>query len=52
MKMTVYAMLFWYIVDGAGSVAAGVGSNVVFNTLYLLLVLVPLFGASKYVDGK
>lgn len=32
----------WYIVDSAGSVAAGVPSNVVMNTLFLAAFAVPL----------
>ncbi|TPW09564.1 MAG: hypothetical protein FD130_2480 [Halothiobacillaceae bacterium] len=43
-------MMVWYIIDSAGSIAAGVLSNVVFNSIYLILVLAPLVcikGTSK-----
>lgn len=46
-RVTIMAMTFWYITDSAGSIAAGVSSNIVFNTLYLALVLIPLIGANK-----
>ncbi len=43
-RTTIVAMSVWYIIDGIGSIAAGVGSNVVFNSIYLILVLIPLVG--------
>ncbi|MCF6299888.1 MAG: hypothetical protein L3J52_02040 [Proteobacteria bacterium] len=46
-KTTIWAMVFWYIVDGAGSIASGVSSNAIINTIYLALVLVPLVGIKK-----
>jgi len=46
-KMTLLAFIEWYVVDSAGSIAAGVASNVVFNTAYLVLVLIPLLGMTK-----
>ena len=33
---------FWYIIDSAGSFAAGVPSNVAMNTIFLLCIIVPL----------
>ncbi len=41
------AFIVWYVIDSAGSIAAGVASNVVFNTAYLVLVLIPLLGMTK-----
>ena len=41
---TIIAMSTWYLIDSVGSVAAGVSSNVVFNTIYLVLILIPLLG--------
>lgn len=41
-RTTIIAMLAWYLVDGVGSIAAGVESNVFFNTIYLIFVLIPL----------
>ena len=46
-KMTLLAFIVWYVIDSAGSIAAGVASNVVFNTAYLVLVLIPLLGMTK-----
>ncbi len=46
-RTTIIAMMVWYIIDGIGSIAAGVSSNVLFNSVYLVLVLVPLLGTSK-----
>jgi len=33
-RITIWAFVGWYIVDGAGSIAAGVASNVFFNTIF------------------
>lgn len=41
-KATVYAFLVWYAIDGIGSYASGVTSNIAFNTLYLVLAMLPL----------
>ncbi|MEM7259443.1 MAG: hypothetical protein AAF404_18870 [Pseudomonadota bacterium] len=40
---TVIALFGWYIVDSAGCWIAGVPSNVLFNTIFLVLLLVPLW---------
>jgi len=47
-KTTIYAMVFWFIIDSAGSIAAGVSANVFFNSIYLILVLIPLVGTTRY----
>lgn len=44
---TILAMMAWYIIDSAGSIAAGVSSNVFFNSIYLALVLTPLVCINK-----
>jgi len=44
---TIVAMTFWYVIDSVGSIAAGVSSNVFFNSIYLALVLMPLTFISK-----
>ena len=44
---TILAMMVWYIIDSAGSMAAGVISNVFFNSIYLALVLTPLVFINK-----
>ncbi|VAW97769.1 hypothetical protein MNBD_GAMMA20-2242 [hydrothermal vent metagenome] len=46
-RTTIVAMVAWYIIDGVGSIASGAGSNVIFNSIYLALVLIPLVGAKK-----
>lgn len=46
-RTTKIAMITWYIIDSAGSIAAGVSSNVFFNTIYLVLVLIPLVCINK-----
>jgi len=46
-RTAIVGMMVWYIIDSAGSIAAGVGSNVVFNSIYLALVLIPLIGAGN-----
>lgn len=44
---TILAMSLWYVIDSAGSIAAGVISNVFFNSIYLVLVLIPLVCIGK-----
>ncbi len=43
-RTTIVAMTVWYVIDGVGSIAAGVSSNLIFNSIYLSLVLIPLLG--------
>ncbi len=43
-NLTALAMLVWYVIDSLGSYASGVATNVVPNSLYLLLILIPLIG--------
>jgi hypothetical protein len=33
----------WYVIDSAGSIASGVPSNAVFNTLFYAMVAIPLW---------
>ena len=42
-RTTAVAMCIWYLIDSIGSSVAGVVSNVFFNTIYLTLILLPLF---------
>ncbi len=44
---TMIAMIVWYVIDSVGSIAAGVSSNVFFNSIYLALVLIPLVCIGK-----
>ncbi len=39
---TIISMLVWFVIDSAGSVAAGVPTNVVFNVGFLAVFLGPL----------
>jgi len=41
-RVTIWAFVAWYVVDGIGSYASGVGSNVFFNTILLVAILIPL----------
>lgn len=41
-KVGIWAILAWYVVDSTGSVASGVASNVLFNTPFLLGMLLPM----------
>jgi hypothetical protein len=36
------SLVVWYLVDGTGSIAAGVMSNVFFNTVFLIMLLWPM----------
>lgn len=44
---TIAAFVVWYLIDSVGSYSAGVASNVVFNTVYLMLAVVPLLGLKE-----
>ena len=46
-KGTLLALLGWYVIDNAGSVAAGVPSNVFFNSIYFVLLALPLWLIGK-----
>ncbi len=50
-RVTIWAFVGWYIVDSAGSAASGVPSNVFFNTLFLIAILVPLL-ALRYDEPE
>ena len=41
-RVTAWAFVGWYVMDGLGSAVAGVPSNVFFNTILLIMILVPL----------
>lgn len=42
-RVVLSGLLSWFVLDSAGSVASGNASNVVFNTLILLLAVGPLW---------
>lgn len=42
-KGALLGLIGWYLVDGAGSIASGVPSNVAFNTIFLLAAAIPLW---------
>ena len=41
-RVTAIALMVWFVIDSAGSIAAGAPANVFFNTVYLIPMLVPL----------
>jgi len=51
-RTTILAMAFWYLLDSVGSYAAGVASNVFFNSIYLALVLIPLLGIKEDTKAR
>ena len=46
-RAVVTGLLAWFFLDSAGSIAAGVPSNAVFNVLVLLLCVGPLWPAAE-----
>jgi len=44
LRVAFWAIVVWFVIDSAGSIAAGVTSNVYFNILYLLLMVLPMIG--------
>ena len=41
-RVAIWAFVGWFFVDSAGSIASGVPSNAVFNTVFLAAILIPL----------
>lgn len=41
-RVTIWAFVAWFIIDGLGSYASGVGSNAVFNVVLFAAIMVPL----------
>ncbi len=41
-RVTLWAFLGWFIVDGVGSAASGVHSNILFNSILLAGIVIPL----------
>lgn len=46
------SLVLWYVLDGAVSFYAGASLNVVFNTVFFIVVLVPLIGLWSHMDSK
>lgn len=51
-KVAFWAIMAWYIIDGLGSLAVGITSNVIFNTAYLVLMIGPLVGINYGAQEK
>ncbi len=49
-RMTIYAFIVWYVVDGIGSYASGFPANIGFNTVYLVTICIPLVGLKTEVE--
>ncbi len=45
-------MIVWFVVDTAISIRYGVGFNVVVNTIFLLLALLPLIFTRTHFVGN
>ena len=41
-RSAIISILVWFVIDSAGSVAAGVPVNVAFNVLFLAMLMAPL----------
>jgi hypothetical protein len=51
-RAAILAMLTWFAIDGAGSIASGVASNAGFNLVFLALYITPLLLASGAARGR
>lgn len=51
-KVAFWAIMAWYVIDGLGSLAVGITSNVIFNTFYLALMIGPLLGINYETQNK
>lgn len=47
LRGTTLAVIAWFVVDSVGSVSSGVMSNVVFNSFYLVCLIIPLRMAAR-----
>ncbi|HIE40255.1 MAG TPA: hypothetical protein EYP76_02365 [Thiomicrorhabdus sp.] len=45
-KVALWAIAVWFVIDGLGSIAVGIPSNVFFNTIYLIAMIAPLIGVT------
>ncbi|VAW12374.1 hypothetical protein MNBD_ALPHA09-114 [hydrothermal vent metagenome] len=41
-RVAIWALVAWFVIDSAGSIAAGVASNAAFNIILLVAALIPL----------
>ena len=46
-RAALIAILVWFVIDSAGSLAAGFAANAAFNTVYLVTLLAPLLMVEK-----
>ena len=45
------SLLLWYVLDGAISIYVGAAINVVFNTVFLAILLIPLIALRAHLGG-
>lgn len=43
-RTTIIATTAWFIIDSTGSIVSGVASNAFFNSLFFVLLMIPLLG--------
>ncbi len=48
----IISILIWFVIDSAGSIAAGVPSNAAFNVVFLALFLAPLMAAKGAASAR
>jgi hypothetical protein len=51
-KSIIVGLLSWFVLDSAGSIASGNGSNAIFNAIVLLIGAGPLWWPAKDVNSK
>jgi biotin transporter BioY len=51
-KSIIIGLLSWFVLDSAGSIASGNGSNAIFNVVVLLIAAGPLWWKAKDVNSK
>lgn len=50
-RAALIAILVWFFIDSAGSLAAGFATNAAFNTVYLVTLLAPLLMSKESAAG-
>ena len=51
-RFVLFASLVWYVIDSAISVATGFWMNAVSNTLFIVMLMIPLFKSGAITGSK
>ncbi|WP_020394185.1 hypothetical protein [Thiolinea disciformis] len=46
------AMIVWYVMDSVGSLVSGFAINILFNTIFIIAIIAPLWRVENQISGK